>query len=166
MEFDDHYELLGVTSSSTHEQIKKAYQLKLFVYHPDKQRDKNISPQMFQRIQDAWEVLSNPESRKAYDQENRWKKQIASTHSSTDIVLLSEFCVTREGSKCTTPENCNTEDLLYSRQCRCGDAFEISQEDLEAGFNTIQCNGCSLYVTVIDDRSSTTASIPGIELSK
>jgi len=38
---------------------------------------------------------------------------------------------------------------LYRRACRCGDSYDISSEELRQGFNTVQCGGCSLYITVV-----------------
>jgi len=38
---------------------------------------------------------------------------------------------------------------MYRRACRCGDSYEITSEELRQGFNTVQCGGCSLYITVV-----------------
>ena len=62
----DHYARLGVASSATIETIKAAYRKKAAQYHPDK----NPSPDAalrFREVQEAYEVLSDPERRKTYD---------------------------------------------------------------------------------------------------
>ncbi len=42
----------------------------------------------------------------------------------------------------------SSDGLVLKKDCRCGDYYEITQEDIAAGYNTVQCNGCSLYVTL------------------
>ena len=62
----DHYARLGVASSSSIEAIKAAYRKKATQYHPDK----NPSPDAavrFREVQEAYEVLSDPERRKTFD---------------------------------------------------------------------------------------------------
>jgi curved DNA-binding protein CbpA len=61
-----YYEVLGVPTNATTQDIKKAYYKKAVVVHPDK----NPSPEAnkeFQRLSQAYQVLSDPESRKKYD---------------------------------------------------------------------------------------------------
>jgi len=159
MEQYDHYTVLGVTSSATHDQIKKNYQKQLLIHHPDKQRDQSVSAEnvteKFQRIQEAWEVLGDAERRKAYDLEQRLKNQAMSSQMSTELVSLSDFQISKNEVDLANEHDhqmrseCEGDSLMYSRPCRCGDFYEISQEDLSAGYNTIQCNGCSLYITVV-----------------
>ena len=60
----DHYAALGVTSDATETQLKKAYRLMSLKTHPDK---KGGSTEMFQRVGKAYEVLSDPEKREAYN---------------------------------------------------------------------------------------------------
>lgn len=62
----DHYARLGVASSATIEAIKAAYRKKAAQYHPDK----NPSPDAavrFREVQEAYEVLSDPERRRTFD---------------------------------------------------------------------------------------------------
>lgn len=63
----DYYKVLGVTKQSTEEEIKKAYRKLAFKYHPDKNPDDKESEVKFKEISEAYEVLSNPEKRKKYD---------------------------------------------------------------------------------------------------
>ena len=59
----NYYEILGVSKSSTQEEIRKAYRKLTLKHHPDKGGD----PDMFKKINEAYETLYNPEKRRMYD---------------------------------------------------------------------------------------------------
>jgi DnaJ-class molecular chaperone len=59
----DHYATLGVNKNATPDDIKKAYRKLASKHHPDKGGDTS----MFQKIEEAYRVLSNPEQRQHYD---------------------------------------------------------------------------------------------------
>ena len=63
----DPYEVLGVPSSATDEEVKKAYRNLARKYHPDLNPNDPTAKQKFQEINEANEVLSDPEKRKKYD---------------------------------------------------------------------------------------------------
>ncbi|RAJ75029.1 curved DNA-binding protein [Chitinophaga dinghuensis] len=68
MDVKDYYKILGVEKSSTAEQIKKAYRKLAVKYHPDKNQGDKSAEDKFKEINEAYEVLSDPEKRKKYDQ--------------------------------------------------------------------------------------------------
>src|SRR5438045_6889022 len=74
MDFIDYYKVLGVDKNASEEDIKKAYRKLARKYHPDLNPNNKEAKTKFQQINEANEVLSNPESRKKYDEygEN-WK---------------------------------------------------------------------------------------------
>ena len=64
----DYYKLLGVERSASAEDIKKAFRKLAMQYHPDRNQGNASAEEKFKEINQAYEVLSNPEKRKAYDQ--------------------------------------------------------------------------------------------------
>lgn len=68
MEFIDYYKILGIDKTSSEEDIKKAYRKLARKLHPDLNPNDKDAHQKFQQINEANEVLSDPEKRKKYDQ--------------------------------------------------------------------------------------------------
>lgn len=74
MAFIDYYSILGLDKKASPDDIKKAYRKLARKYHPDLNPDNKDAHHKFQQINEANEVLSDPEKRKKYDEygEN-WK---------------------------------------------------------------------------------------------
>jgi molecular chaperone DnaJ len=64
----DYYEVLGVSKSSSQEEIKKAYRKVALKYHPDRNPDNKEAEEMFKEAAEAYDVLGNEEKRRKYDQ--------------------------------------------------------------------------------------------------
>ena len=62
----DYYEVLGIDRNATEEEIRKAFRKLAFKYHPDHNHD-DKSGEKFKEVNEAYEVLSDPEKRSAYD---------------------------------------------------------------------------------------------------
>ena len=74
MEFIDYYKVLDLDKSATKEDIKKAYRKLARKYHPDLNPNDTAAQKKFQQINEAHEVLIDPEKRKKYDQYGKdWK---------------------------------------------------------------------------------------------
>ena len=67
MQYRDYYEVLGVDKKSSADEIKKAYRKLAKKYHPDLHPDDESAHKKFTEINEAYEVLSDPEKRKKYD---------------------------------------------------------------------------------------------------
>src|SRR5919206_4227082 len=68
MAFIDYYQVLGVDKDASEEDIKKAYRKLARKHHPDLNPNDKEAHKKFQQINEANEVLSDPEKRKKYDQ--------------------------------------------------------------------------------------------------
>ena len=68
MAFIDYYKILGVAKNATESEIKKAYRKLARKYHPDLNPNDAVAEKKFKEINEANEVLSNPENRKKYDE--------------------------------------------------------------------------------------------------
>lgn len=74
MAYIDYYSILGVNKNATQDEIKKAYKKLARKYHPDLNPNDADAQRKFQEINEANEVLSNPENRKKYDEYGEhWK---------------------------------------------------------------------------------------------
>ena len=85
MEYQDYYKILGVSKNASQEEIQRAYRKLARKYHPDVNKDKGAE-ELFKKINEANEVLKDPDKRKRYDaygkdwqngaqQQSRWQNR-------------------------------------------------------------------------------------------
>jgi curved DNA-binding protein len=67
MEYRDYYQIMGVARTASADEIKKAYRRLARKFHPDVSKEKDAEKK-FKEVQEAYEVLKDPEKRAAYDQ--------------------------------------------------------------------------------------------------
>ncbi len=66
---EDFYKLLGVAKNASEAEIKKSYRKMAMKYHPDRNKEKpEAAEKKFKQIKEAYEILSDPQKRSAYDQ--------------------------------------------------------------------------------------------------
>ena len=63
----DYYQVLGISSSASDEEVKKAFRKLALEYHPDRNKDDSAT-ERFKEINEAYQVLSDPQRRSRYDQ--------------------------------------------------------------------------------------------------
>jgi curved DNA-binding protein len=68
VQYKDYYESLGVPRTASAEEIKKAFRKLAREHHPDVAKDKKKAEERFKEINEAYEVLSDPDKRKKYDE--------------------------------------------------------------------------------------------------
>ena len=68
VQYKDYYESLGVTRTASADEIKKSFRKLARQHHPDVAKDKKKSEEKFKEINEAYEVLSDPDKRKKYDE--------------------------------------------------------------------------------------------------
>jgi molecular chaperone DnaJ len=68
METKDLYKVLGVPKRASQEEIRRSYRKLARKYHPDANRDDPKAEERFKEVQHAYEILSNPEKRREYDE--------------------------------------------------------------------------------------------------
>lgn len=152
------YEILGVPHNASLKDLKEAYHAKLLDTHPDK-ADRNKSgsasdtPVTVSDLKHAHTILSNEDSRRAYDEELSvlFKKQgFNITGEGLDAYTLSDF------SESYDPKS---DSYSWSRSCpRCTtpNAMVLNEPDLERGtpdaaglLIVVPCQTCSLWITVL-----------------
>jgi curved DNA-binding protein len=67
MDYKDYYKVMGVERGANADEIKRSYRKLARKYHPDVSKEKNAEDK-FKEVQEAYEVLKDPEKRAAYDQ--------------------------------------------------------------------------------------------------
>src|SRR2546422_423258 len=68
VQFRDYYETLGVPKTATNDEIRSAFRKLARKYHSDVAKDKKAAEEKFKQINEAYEVLSDPQKRQKYDQ--------------------------------------------------------------------------------------------------
>jgi curved DNA-binding protein len=67
MDYKDYYNILGISRSASTEEIRKAYRKLAMQYHPDRNPDNKQAEERFKEINEAYQVLNDPQKRAHYD---------------------------------------------------------------------------------------------------
>src|SRR5213593_1847361 len=75
VQFRDYYETLGVPKAATEDEIRSSFRKLARKYHPDVAKDKKAAEEKFKEINEAYEVLGDPQKRRKFDQLGaNWKQ--------------------------------------------------------------------------------------------
>ena len=86
MAYIDYCKILGIDKSASQDDIKKAFKKLARKYHPDLNPDDPNAKQRFQEINEANEVLGDPEKRKKYDQYGEKDRKSTRLNSSHNVI--------------------------------------------------------------------------------
>ncbi|WGS66294.1 molecular chaperone DnaJ [Enterobacteriaceae bacterium ET-AT1-13] len=146
----DFYELLGISKTSTIQEIKKAYKRLAIKYHPDRNKQKNAEKK-FKEIKEAYEILSDEKKRSAYDQfgHDAFDQSYTNNNNFNSETSFSDIFGDVFGDIFGNNNNQNVNkgsDLKYN--------MELSLEEIITGVNKriniqtlIKCNFCKGHGT-------------------
>lgn len=122
--------------------MKRSYRQLAKRLHPDKNNNNSShggedDDAAFQRVLRAYEVLSDPVSRAAYD------KQLAEEALRKTVAIAEEVDL-EDMQFHESPASCS-----YSWPCRCGCSYVVTEDQLAAGQDVVSCGGCSLHIRVL-----------------
>ncbi|GFY46588.1 putative chaperone protein dnaj [Trichonephila inaurata madagascariensis] len=128
----NYYEVLGVSTTSSREEIKKSYHNLIREYHPDKSNTQHST--QFHLIDEAWKTLSNDELRKKYDATYK-ASELHSVHPVQEEISLSETFY-------------NAKLDQYERDCRCSGKYILSRAEISDELLLVDCDNCSLSIII------------------
>ena len=146
MQFKDYYDTLGVSRGAPAEEIKRAYRKLARKYHPDVSKEKNAEAK-FKDVQEAYEVLKDPEKRASYDQLGRdyrsgqqfrpppgWEQHFgrSGSHRFSDLNGFSDFFSSLFGGAAGGPAG-GPQPQAQAQQEEEAGSLEISMEEAYAG---------------------------------
>jgi curved DNA-binding protein len=156
MEFIDYYKILGIDKKSTPEEVKKAYRKLARKHHPDLNPNNSEAKLNFQKINEANNVLSDPENRKKYDQygkdwehadqfESAKRNQSSNQRGSRGPQNESDFSDFFEsmfgGSQGRQQARFRGEDFATTLELNLLDAYKTHKQ-------TLNINGNSIRITI------------------
>ena len=127
------YQVLGIGSSASADELRHAYQRLARLHHPDrKAAAPAATDEAFQRVQRAYDMLRDPELRRRHDAEER-AAQMNSAGAAARVLEV------------------DLGDMDYAEgvwrwECQCGDDFELHEAQLAAGIDELHCRSCSLIL--------------------
>jgi len=155
----DYYTVLGLSAAAqlSPDTLRTAYRCALLLHHPDKavvqqtvQGSPEISRHCFtvDQITEAYETLSDPVLKSSYDEGlRRTRARLVTNERSRNGAGLETFDL--------EDLEFDTSSQRWSRKCRCGGTYNVSEQELEEAASEAEviacCHGCSLCIRVTFD---------------
>jgi len=163
----DYYEILGVSRTASQEEIKKAYRKMALKYHPDRNPGDKQAEEWFKQAAEAYEVLRDPQKRRAYDLHGHAGVEGSGFHGfsgSEDIFsafsdIFEEFFGFRAEGKRTSHNYMGPEpgaDLRYDLTI----SFEEAAKGIETEISIVRMESCEKCGGSGHTESSQTISCP------
>lgn len=138
---NDYYKILGVSKQASQEDIKKAYRKLAFELHPDRNSGDEESSDKFKVVNEAYEVLSDPQKRSSYDRFGIKERPSRNT-GGFDINIESIFDLGNFGfgRKVNRPQR--GKDVRISLPVTLSEALFGTSRDLKVSFTDL-CSACN-----------------------
>ncbi len=148
----DFYKILGVEKSANADELKKAYRQMALKYHPDRNKDDKAAEAKFKEVNEAYDVLKDPQKRAAYDQfgttdfaaggGGRQGPDFSSMGGSFSDIFEGMFgdFMNRGGQQKTGPQRGS--DLQYTMEITLEEAFTGKESTIKIPINET-CDKCT-----------------------
>ena len=149
----DYYEILGCSSDASDTEIKKAYRSKAKELHPDRNPNKKTSEEDFKQLNEAYDILKDPNKKAAYDRyghaafengsgfsQNTGQGDFGSAFSDVFEDLFGDFM--GSGRRGNTQRSTRGSDLRYNMQISLEEAFSGKKAKINIP-SSINCSKCS-----------------------
>ncbi len=148
----DFYQILGADRKASAEDLKKAYRQLALKYHPDRNKDDKAAEQKFKEINEAYDVLKDPQKRAAYDQFGTTEfgggggrggpdfSNFGGAFSDIFEGMFGDF-MGRGGASRTGPQR--GQDMQYTMEISLEDAYKGKETSIKIPVNEAcdKCNG-------------------------
>ena len=137
----DYYEILGVSRNATDEEIKKAYRKLALNYHPDRNPGDRVAEEKFKEINQAYQVLGDPEKRSGFDRfgaEQPGAYGFGFTRNFDDIFgdLFGDFFGTTQRKRARKGD-----DFRYNLEIEFEEAVFGVEKQIEIPYD-VKCSSC------------------------
>ncbi len=153
MSKQDYYAILGVSKSASQDEIKKAFRQLAKKYHPDQNRDNPSAEVKFKEINEAYEVLKDPQKKAAYDQYGHaafsnggsggFHQQDFGDFSDSFNSFFEEMMGGRRSARQPNPHEVNRgSDLRYDISITLEEAFKGAKHQIKFKSQVV-CDACN-----------------------